>query len=55
MSVTVQHEIPRQHSGLPVKKLNADNFEQRDYSGVNDDIMSDLAAQIRKEKEDGLI
>ena len=39
-------EPAQQHSGLPAKKLNADNFEQRDYSGVDSENMANIAAQI---------
>ena len=29
-----------------IKKMNADNFQQRDYSGVDAEIMSDLAKDM---------
>ena len=32
-------------------KVNAQDFEQRDYSGVQDDMMANLAAEMRKYKE----
>ena len=33
-------------------KVNAQDFEQRDYSGVQDDMMANLAAEMRKYKEE---
>ena len=55
VSVTVQYGNQNQSSGYPAKKNSFDNFEQRDYSGVDQEMMNDLAAKIRKAKEEGII
>ena len=39
----------------PAKRVIAQEFPQRDYSSVNDDMMSGLAAEIEQAKKDGVI
>ena len=54
----VQHSAPSLAyleaclKGAP-RKPKAQNFEQRDYSKVNDDILNDIAAEIAKERGAG--
>lgn len=44
-----------QQKPAPVKRVVAQNFPQRDYSSVNDDMMSSLAAEIEQARKDGII
>lgn len=39
----------------PAKRVIAQEFPQRDYSSVNDDMMSSLAAEMEQAKKDGVI
>ena len=44
-----------QQKPASVKRVVAQNFPQRDYSSVNDDMMSSLAAEIEQARKDGII
>ena len=39
----------------PTKRVIAQEFPQRDYSSVNDDMMSSLAAEMEQARRDGII
>ena len=50
-----EDEVQKKRTSEPVRKVSAQNFPQRDYSSVNDDMMSSLAAEIEQARKDGII